>query len=183
MITGILLAAGQGSRFGGGNKLLYPLADGTPMAVAAARNLLSALPQSLAVIRAEDRELARLLSAEGMEVVVNHQADQGMGVSLAWGVKAAAQAQGWVIALADMPFIRPATIQGIVHQLAAGATLVAPAYAGKRGHPVAFGRVFRTPLEKLQGDHGARLLLRQHADQLHCLVVDDPGILVDIDQV
>ena len=49
----ILLAAGRSSRFGG-NKLLHPLADGTPVALAAARNLVAALPGALAVVKWRD---------------------------------------------------------------------------------------------------------------------------------
>ena len=180
MISGILLAAGRGFRFGS-NKLLHPLTDGTLMAVAAARNLLDALPHSLAVVKPGEEELARLLAAAGMELVVNHQAEEGMGVSLACGVAAAAQAQGWVIALADMPFIQPATIRGIVELLQQGALLVVPEYGGKRGHPVGFSRVLRDELEALQGDTGARMLLQHYVRQLRYLRVTDPGVLIDID--
>ena len=180
MISGILLAAGRGFRFGS-NKLLHPLADGTAMVVAAARHLLNALPHSMAVVRPGEEELARLLVAAGMELVVNHEAEEGMGVSLACGVAAAAQAEGWVIALADMPFIQPATIRGIVELLQQGALLAAPEYGGKRGHPVGFNRVLRGELEALQGDTGARMLLQRHTRQLRYLHVTDPGVLIDID--
>ena len=61
-IVGLLLAAGQGRRFGG-DKLLHPLADGTPMAVASARRLRSACPHSIAVLRPEQQVLAGLLTA------------------------------------------------------------------------------------------------------------------------
>ena len=53
MITGVLLAAGAGRRFGG-PKLLQRLDDGRPMAVAAAHNLLTGVGRALAVVRPED---------------------------------------------------------------------------------------------------------------------------------
>jgi molybdenum cofactor cytidylyltransferase len=56
MITGILLAAGNASRFGS-NKLLHLLPDGTPIAMAAARNLKAAIPSSLAIVRPQDHAL------------------------------------------------------------------------------------------------------------------------------
>ena len=60
-ICAILLAAGSGSRFGG-DKLLHPLADGTPIGVQAARNLLAAAPDVIAVVRPGDFRLLTCLS-------------------------------------------------------------------------------------------------------------------------
>lgn len=179
-ITGILLAAGRGARFGG-HKLLSPLPDGTPLGVAAARHLLSALPDSLAVVRSDDVNLFSRLSAAGMRVISCAQADQGMGMSLSAGVAISGDAQGWVIALADMPFIEPGTIKSVALLLQEGASCVAPTYRGQRGHPVGFSRAFRDELLALRGDQGARDVLTRHASLLVLLPVDDPGILTDID--
>ena len=180
MITGVLLAAGAGRRFGG-PKLLQRLDDGRPMAVAAARNLLAGVGRALAVVRPEDRELARVLAREGLEVVPCAQADGGMGLSLACGVRASADAHGWVIALADMPYILPATVIEVVRCLRRGAVLAAPEYRGQRGHPVGLARAFLEPLLALDGDAGARAVLEQHGAQLVTFPVDDPGVLIDID--
>lgn len=182
MIAGILLAAGGATRFGA-NKLLHPLADGTPMAIAAARHLQSALPfSSLAVIRREDRELARRLSETGLHVVPCARAALGLSASIACGIEAAAAASGWLIALADMPFVRPKTIRMLVAALEEGAAIVAPRYHGRRGHPVAFSRRFRAALLSLTGDQGARELLVRHAAELRCIAVADPGVILDIDR-
>lgn len=179
-IVGVLLAAGRGERFGG-HKLLAPLPDGTVVAVAAARHLIDALPDSVAVLRPGDEILASLLAAEGLRIVVNPNADDGMGASLACGV-AAAEADGWVVALADMPAIRPVTIHVVAKALAAGAPLAAPVYHGQRGHPIGFARRFRAAFAALNGDRGGRDILAQHSDELHLIEVDDAGVLVDIDR-
>ncbi len=179
-ITGVLLAAGSGARFGG-HKLLAPWRDDAAVAVAAARHLIDALPDSIAVLRPGDEILASLLAAEGLRIVVNPNADGGMGTSLACGV-AAAEAGGWVIALADMPAIQSATIQAVAAALAAGAALAAPAYHGQRGHPIGFARRFYAALAALDGDRGGRDILAQHSDELRLIEVDDPGVLVDIDR-
>ncbi len=180
-IVGVLLAAGRGERFGG-HKLLAPWRDGTAVAVAAARHLIDALPDSVAVLRPGDEILASLLAAEGLRIVVNPNADGGMGTSLARGVAAEA-ADGWVIALADMPSIQSATIQAVAEALVAGAPLTAPAYHGERGHPIGFARRFHTALAALDGDRGGRDILAQHANELRLIEVDDPGVLFDIDHV
>ncbi len=179
-IVGILLAAGRGTRFGG-PKLLAPLADGTPLGVAAARTLCSAVPEVVAVVHPADRELAGELVTTGVRLVECAGGEAGMGVSLAAGVGATADADGWVIALADMPYIGVDSIHSLVQALADGAALVAPCHRGQRGHPVGFSAEFGPALRALQGDRGARDLLARHADRLQCLEVDDPGILRDVD--
>jgi molybdenum cofactor cytidylyltransferase len=179
-IWGILLAAGNSTRFGT-HKLLHPLADGTPVGVVAARRLLHALPNSIAVVREHDAELIELLAAEAIGIVINPDPARGLGSSLACGVGATATASGWVIALADMPGIQPKTIQGVTCLLQAGAPVAAPVYRGERGHPVGFSHVFRPELERLAGDQGAREILIGHAEEVQHFEVDDSGILIDID--
>ncbi len=181
MLEGILLAAGRSLRFGA-DKLLHPLPDGTPMAVAALRHLRAAVPAVVAVVRDEDDPLARLLRAEGARVSACPRAGEGMGASLAWGVGRAAQAEGWVIALADMPFIRPLTIAAVARALEGGALIAAPVHAGRRGHPVGFGAGLREALLALGGDQGARSLLARHAARVVEIECEDPGILLDVDR-
>ena len=182
MIEGLLLAAGSSARYGR-NKLLEPLADGVPLGLQSARHLLTALPRSIAVVAPDNQGLADLLRQEGMRVVTNPMADQGMGASLACAVRAASeQADGWVVALADMPWIVPNTIAEIAACLQQGNLLVAPQYHGRRGHPVGFSARFRSELLGLNGDVGARQLLEDNADRLLLLTVNDPGIFRDVDR-
>lgn len=179
-IVGILLAAGQGTRFGG-DKLLAPAADGTPIGVMAARNLAAALDEVVAVVRPEDARLAQLLAAAGVAVEKCPTAWQGMGSSLAHAVRARADADGWVVALADMPRIRPETIRAVADALAAGAALVAPRHAGSRGHPVGFSSAYGPRLVRLSGDAGAREIIRSERERMLLLECDDAGVLADVD--
>jgi len=179
-LCGILLAAGASKRFGA-DKLMHPLAGGTTVAVAALANLRSALPHVIAVVRPGATALENLLSEAGATVILCADADQGMGASLASAVRATSHVDGWVVALADMPFIRPLTIAKIAASLAAGAAIVAPAWRGERGHPVGLSARFRPQLEALRGDEGARALLKENADSIELIEVDDPGVRRDID--
>jgi molybdenum cofactor cytidylyltransferase len=181
-VAGILLAAGRGERFERpGNKLLAPLADGTPVGVAALRNMKAAGIEVYAVVAAPDDRLSASLKSEGARVVVNPDAGSGMGTSLACGVAATAPVQAWVVGLADMPWIQSSTVRAVVDALRRGAVLAAPRYRGRRGHPVGFGARFRAALLELGGDGGARALLEQHRVELRVIDLDDPGVLVDID--
>lgn len=179
-LTGILLAAGCSSRFGS-NKLHQVIESDTPMAVLAARNLVSVLPYSIAVVREEDHMLPPLLEEAGLRVVINPDAKQGMGTSIAAGVKASDDSAGWMIALADMPFIPGAIIQHLIDELLRLKTIVAPTYQGQRGHPVGFDRVFSSELMELREDQGARSIIARHFDKLVTVEVSDHSVITDID--
>jgi molybdenum cofactor cytidylyltransferase len=151
------------------------------LAVASAQALVAALPGAIAVVRPGHPALASALEGVGLRVVVCGDAVEGMGASLACAVRAEADADGWVVALADMPFVRPATIAAVVARLRAGAALCAPTWDGARGHPVGIAARYAPELAALRGDAGARDLLRREADRLDLLPTDDPGVLQDVD--
>ena len=182
-IVGVLLAAGSGRRFdasGARNKLLAPLADGRQVVVASAKNLITALPQVVAVVRDGDEQVAALLRALGCQVVPCPDASMGMAASLAHGLRySPAGADAWVVALGDMPYVQAATIASLCAAIGEGATIAAPFYDGRRGNPVAFHNTHLNELLALQGDHGARHLLDEH--RVTKVQVDDPGIFSDID--
>jgi molybdenum cofactor cytidylyltransferase len=179
-VAGILLAAGEGKRFGA-DKLMHPLPDGTPIAVQSARNLLKAMPGAVAVVRSSQSELAKRLAAEGLRVVECPDAAEGMGRTLSSGVRAARTATGWVVALADMPFVRPATISAVANALEQGAAIVSVVHDNRRGNPVGLSSRYFDELVALRGDRGARDILRRDADAIVQKQVDDPGVLRDID--
>lgn len=179
-VVGVLLAAGSAKRFGGA-KLMVPLPDGTPIGIAALKNLRGGVDAVVAVVRPGDQELASALAAHGARVTACPRAAEGMGVSLSWGVRAAPIAAGWVIALADMPWIAPATTARVADALRRGSQLAAPVHGGDRGHPVGIGARFYGELAQLSGDEGARSLLAAHASSMELIPVDDLGVLRDID--
>lgn len=167
------------------NKLQLPFADGKPMALVAAQNLLQAIPVCLAIIRPDQPALQTALRAIGIEVMVCDEQIQEMADSLAAAIRhtrSMTDAEtGFVIALADMPFIKPETIQRVAHEISSGGDIAAPTFRNQRGHPVGFSARYRDELESLQGDAGARSLLQKHARRISLLPCDDPGILIDID--
>lgn len=183
-IAGILLAAGRGSRFdasGRENKLLQRLPDGYPVAVRAARTLRQVLTQVVAVIRPQQHTLSEELMSAGCSVQVCDSSDQGLSVSIAYGLTGSSDAAGWIIALGDMPFVRPDTINKIAMALCEGAGIAAPFHHGRRGNPVGFSRLHLPDLLALQGDTGAACLLKAH--RVKQIPVDDTGIFQDIDTV
>ena len=180
-LVAVLLAAGTATRFGS-DKLLHALPHDVPIGIQAARHLSAVFEMNvLVVVRPEATALADLFRKEGCVVVPCERAALGMGASLACAVRAAPNAEGFVVALADMPFIRSSTIAAVRDALAAGAPLVAPYFRARRGHPVGLAAKFRRELEVLEGDEGARKIIAAHEKSLLKIPVGDPGVLRDID--
>lgn len=192
-VVGILLAAGHSRRFGAKNKLIQRLPDSRMLALSSAQNLLAALPSSIGVVRPQHAELWSALGASGMQLVACSEHEQEMAASLVAGVRHAReyypQARGFVIALADMPFIKPQTITEIARRIDAGPGtgqdihrgIIVPTYQGKRGHPVGFSARFASDLLALKGDNGARALFERYPSELELYECGDSGILIDID--
>lgn len=184
--TGILLAAGAGRRFdpsGARNKLTEPLGNGVSVAGQSAQQLRLALDHVLIVVA--NSAMAVQLATPGCQVLVCPVASQGMGATLAFAVAHVRAQQphcsALLVALADMPFVQPATLHRLLAALASGADIVQPVVGQQGGNPVGFAARHFAALSALQGDIGARHLLRQFP--VERIEVDDPGIFRDIDCV
>lgn len=186
--VGILLAAGKSERFNS-NKLLHPIIDNTPMLLMTAQKLASVLPGSVIVINPTLQSFTMQLEQMGLRVVINEQAEQGMGSSIACGVRASQNANqdanqkpsGWLITLADMPYIKTETLTLLANKLTEGADIVAPLYEQQRGHPVGFSHTYINELLALNEDIGARDIIKKNQDQLELVLTDDEGVVRDID--
>lgn len=184
-MIGILLAAGFSRRFGLEDKLLQRLPDGRTIAETAAQTFITALPTSVAAVRAENTQLGKALERLGFHVAYCHSQDKEMADSLVTALRLAAklktETKGYVIALADMPTISAHTIGAVANEVMAGAHIVQPTYQAQRGHPVGFSIKYQEDLLRLKGDEGAKSIIQQHKEHLKLLPCDDAGILADID--
>ena len=186
-IVGILLAAGQSKRFGS-QKLLHLLPDNQiPIAVQSARNLLDVLPNSVAVIRENDQKLKSLLLETGIHIVENPDAQLGMSTSIRCAIKyqniSNPNIKGWVIALADMPYIPVSVTEQVADAIAKGSLIAAPEHNKQRGHPVGFSQDLTDELLTLQGDFGAKPIIEKHLSQLKLVEILNNGVLRDIDYI
>jgi molybdenum cofactor cytidylyltransferase len=187
----LLLAAGFSRRFGS-DKRRHRLDDDTSLLGASVRLYAQAFDRLIVVLRPEDDDLVTDVAAatatlaappSAPRIVRCADAHLGMGHSLACGARAA---NGWdylFVALADMAWIRPATLRYLRSVLAAAPrdAIVQPVYRRTPGHPVGFGAAHRNALARLSGDAGARSVLRDAGDRLIQVAVDDPGVLEDLD--
>lgn len=187
IISPILLAAGQSRRFGS-DKLLHnmPIHDNNkPMILHTLKPWLEVFKQINVVVRADNIALIQLLKngefASRLTLITASDAAHGMSASLVSGVAANIEADGWLIGLADMPFIQPSVISDSLEALKKGAEITLPIFNGKRGHPVGFSSRFKSQLLSLNGDKGAKEIIVSSPEKTTFIKSLDDGILQDID--
>jgi len=181
----IVLAAGEGRRFrevagADKDKLLGDCTGRDGMVRSVIEQVLVNLPSALdkrVLVTTEARPQAmRMAQAYGCEIVSIDST--GMGDSIAAGVAACKDLDGWLIVLGDMPFVLPSSIEQVVAQVTDDCISV-PVQEGEYGHPVGFGRQFGPGLMALTGDRGAKPLFAQ--GRVVEVPVEDPGVLWDVD--
>ena len=177
------LAAGGPSRFGGG-KLLARL-DDTPLVCRAVRAAFAAPVESVRVVIGADAEQVReaVLAAQTPppEFVHCDSWQQGLSASLKAGTGALpADARAVAIFLGDMPDLSGQLAGEALRAVLGGAPGAYPVFGQAPGHPVALSRALFERVAQLEGDRGARALIKDHPGVVR-LPVDDPGCIVDID--
>lgn len=178
----ILLAGGRASRFGS-DKRLTLLQDGRTLLQASIDSIRRAGLPLLVCLGIADDEIEQTLLDASICCRKCPDSPEGMASTLANGIATVAGSwRGALVALADMPLIRPGTYNRVRDELRPG-TIVAPTYGGRRGHPVGFDRSYFPELIALGGDRGAREVLAAHPDAVLDIEVPDPGVLADVDVV
>ncbi|MBP0941404.1 nucleotidyltransferase family protein [Pseudomonas alliivorans] len=179
-VFALLLAAGRSRRFDG-DKRLATLPCGRTLLRASIENALHVFNEVWVVLREEDDTELLGVPLE-VKVVRSPQTDLGMGHSLASGIAALmpSSADAVAVLLADMPWIQPATLQSLA-SMANPRRIALPGHDGQRGHPVIIGRDFWPLLLNLEGDQGAKSIIKSHPERCDVLVCEDPGILRDAD--
>jgi CTP:molybdopterin cytidylyltransferase MocA len=169
--AGLVLAAGEGRRFGGPKQLA--LLDGRPL-IEHALAALSGLDHVVVVLGARAEEIRARADLGRAEVLVCTDWADGMSASLRRGLSALAGADEVVITLADQPFITTAVVARLRAVPGPAARAV---YDGSPGHPVVVRRRLLDRTAELHGDAGFRDLL-DSAAQVECSDLADP---LDVD--
>jgi CTP:molybdopterin cytidylyltransferase MocA len=181
-ISAILLAAGSGSRFGGG-KLLARY-RGRPLIEASLANLAEApIEETVAVVGDDAQRLRAVCEPYGVRVVENPDWRQGQSTSVRAGLLALGpEVRAAVVLLADQPLVGPGAVGRLVAAFEEGAEVAVATYGGRRRNPVLFSRAVWPLLEaELSGDEGARAVLRRHPDLVTEVPCDGVGDPVDVD--
>ncbi|WP_407297663.1 nucleotidyltransferase family protein [Stutzerimonas zhaodongensis] len=185
-VCALVLAAGKGSRYRervDEDKLLAS-SNGSPDApsvLAVTLNALVGVAERTVVVTRTDNHalLAWLGEARPAGVDVFAVRSNGLGHSLAQAVARYPAAQGWLVVLGDMPYVRPETIRRIASGIHPD-RLILPCHQGQRGNPRGIGANHRAALMALDGERGAQALFADGS--VVEIEVDDDGVLQDIDR-
>lgn len=180
MIAGLLLAAGEGTRFGA-DKLLALLLGQSVLRHSAA-TLAAEVDVLVVVVPSPGAARMTEVRSFGARIVEHPGSRAGMASSLQAGLAAlGADVDAVVVALGDQPVVRRDVIRALIARWRiSGASAVAPQYRNGQGNPVLFSRVVFPALACLEGDGGARALLQSLGSAVSFLPVDD-DIPADVD--
>ena len=183
MVTGVILAAGQGRRMGKPKQLL-PL-GGEAMVLHVARNACKAgFDKVIVITGAYEAEVKQVLEGLPLQVIYNEEWEQGQATS----VKKAIQSIGYtqqavVFLLADQPLVSSALIRNVIEVYnETKASIIIPRAMGRPGNPVLFDLgTWRFALLQLAGDEGARQIIRKNPEMIHYIELLDEQIFFDVD--
>jgi CTP:molybdopterin cytidylyltransferase MocA len=183
-VSAIVLAAGAGSRFGGG-KLLAPFGERT-LIEATLLGLRGAPVNETIVVVGNDAEgLRGLCESYGVRLAENPDWAAGMATSVKKGLAACSpDADAAVVVLGDQPLVGARAVERLVEAQEGGAVVAVATYGGKRRNPALFARGTWPMLEgELSGDEGARGFLRRHPEMVTEVPCDDVADPTDVDTV
>ena len=189
-VGAIVLAAGLSQRFRaaggeGPSKLLAPL-GGEPLVRRAAQAATASCARPVVVVTGHAKAEVEA-ALEGLAVVFTHNADfaSGLASSLKVGVAALPERiEGALVLLGDMPAVDASVLDRLIQAFYADPRVlaVAPVHAGRRGNPVLLSRALFAAIARLDGDEGARRLLRQAGPgRVLEVAIEGDAPLLDID--
>ena len=190
---GLILAAGRGNRYGSDKRrAILEGSDRTMLERTLAVWQQATAGRLRVVLRGEEETGERAFAASlrqrfpHLAMTFATRCRNGMGASLAAGIRDCNDWDYVLIGLGDMPYLQPSTLRWLLAVLrreikAVGPDcIVRPVYQGRPGHPVGFGRGHFAALSRLDGDVGARAII-ETAPGVIDLPCADPGTQQDVD--
>ena len=177
----IILAAGASNRLGQPKQnLIY---NGQTLLQRAIETALASQCRPIVVVLGANRETIQpnLLQYD-ITMVFNHQWQSGMASSLQTGIATMPlhNLTGTVIMLCDQPFVTPGLIDHLLHQSTiTGKPIIACRYNETIGVPAYFDRSLFSKLEELQGDEGARQIIKSYPKDVHIVEFSNGSIDID----
>ena len=180
MNVAIILAAGESRRMGRPKQLL-PFGDRTVLQCVMDAFKVPQVNETLVVLGYKAEKIADTL--RDVTVVQNPRYARGMFSSVQAGLRALPSNTKLVLlALGDQPKLRRETVQALIAEFERkGHKILVPSYNGRQGHPLLFSAHYVPAILAMDESLTLKHFLANRPDELARLVVNDAGVLVDID--
>ena len=184
MVSAIVLAASESKRMGK-PKLLMPLGNSTVLEQTIDNLLSSKVSEIVVVVGYRSQEMTRIIADRPVKIALNPIYKRGMSTSIITGLNLVNnKADAIMLMLADQPFIGSRIVNKLIGEfIDNNKGIVFPAYQSNQGHPVIFATKYKAELLKLEGDVGAREIIKKHANDILEIAVNSESIYVDTDTV
>lgn len=178
----LVLAAGLSTRMEGPNKLLLPWRGQPVLSHVLALADATQWDRKVLVYNRDGEAVQALLpETESWLCIENKHAQAGLSRSLRLGLAALTECQWVLVLLGDMPDVLHQTVKAIIAATQDHDYAIAPINQGHWGNPVLLNAAAISDCARLEGDWGARTLLRANKDKVRFVEVQDPGIFRDFD--
>lgn len=179
-ITALVLAAGRSTRMGEENKLLLTFNDKSMVSYVVDQLLDSAVSDIIVVTGNEVDAVKKSISGK-VNYVHNEDYAHGLSTSVKAGIYALADdTDGVMICLGDMPYITATDYNNLITAFEPG-KIIAPTTNGKIGNPLIFAKDYFKDFDALNGDKGAKKLLKNYPDNIKEVNLNTDAIFSDID--
>jgi CTP:molybdopterin cytidylyltransferase MocA len=176
-IAGVILAAGASSRMGQPKALLEYKGEAFLRRLAA---MLNEACGRVVVVLGYDAARVRAAVPAGVAITVNPEPERGMLSSLQCGLRAAGEAEAVLFLPVDYGAVHGDTVARVAAE-AGTAEIVVPVFDGRHGHPVCVSRAIAAELLALPAAAQARHVIHRHRADTRYIVVDDAGVVNDVD--
>lgn len=186
MLNIILLAAGQGRRMGGPNKLLLPFHGRTVLEKTLSELCAADIGRVIVVTGYHRESVAPVLETFPVREIYNPDFESGMTGSIQAGVRAAEEGTGFMICLADMPMITAAAYQLLARSFLTFASqdersILLPRFGETKGNPVIFAATYRDDILRHSEPEGCKGIVQANATHVYWADMPDNSVLRDLD--
>jgi molybdenum cofactor cytidylyltransferase len=181
-VSGVILAAGSSARLGRAKQLLT--LDGEPIVRIVVRNAIASRLDEVVLVTGSDSDaVTAAVGSVGQHTIYNSDYRSGQSTSLKAGLRSISPDAGAVVfLLGDQPEVGPDVIDKVIEVFQEhGAAIVQPVYGATPANPVLFTRALFPDLLMIDGDKGARAIIKRHAEDVLRVVVSDGPPPGDVD--
>ena len=177
-VSSVLLAAGMSRRMGR-TKQLLKLGDKPVIRHCFDALVAAGISDIVAVLGSPENGIRALMEGLPLSIAINGSRESDMAESVRTGLLRLAPSSAVLIFPSDHPLVAPGTIEVLVHEYGAfPASIIIPAYDGKRGHPTLFPRQI---IDEIFSSLTLRDIVRKDPARVRIVPVSDEGVILDMD--